>query len=163
MKIRNGFVSNSSSSCFILNYYERDDYPNYTVEQIEENLNKMLDFYKDMFDRDLTYCGVFQTPKMIDDKELEWLCDWLNGDAVTDEAMLKKLEKMSKQKNNQYKSTYRIGEDWYNKHWDGTWKKTEANRVKGKMMILSQEDNSIPYELFDVIENKFNSHRFHLG
>lgn len=35
--------------------------------------------------------------------------------------------------------------------------------AKGKILIESTSDNSIPYELFELIENRFDARRCHLG
>jgi hypothetical protein len=46
------------------------------------------------------------------------------------------------------------------KDWDDRW--TEEN-VMGKLLIFSASDNTIPYELFNLIESKFDAWREHLG
>ena len=35
--------------------------------------------------------------------------------------------------------------------------------LTGKLIIMSASDNSIPYELFEAIEDEFNAKRYHLG
>ena len=37
------------------------------------------------------------------------------------------------------------------------------NDLDGKIIILGEDDNSIPYDHFDWIENTFNARRHHLG
>lgn len=37
------------------------------------------------------------------------------------------------------------------------------DKVVGKIIINSTSDNTIPYTLFDFIEQKFNAYRHHLG
>ena len=39
----------------------------------------------------------------------------------------------------------------------------EEEETVGKVIIMSADDNSIPYELFDMIESKFKAWREHLG
>jgi hypothetical protein len=81
MKIRNGFVSNSSSSCFVCNPiggtndYNKD-YKNYTVEEATEILRKMLDFYNDIFDRDLKFDKAFGEIKIAEEEDIKFLKDW---------------------------------------------------------------------------------------
>ena len=48
MKLRNGFVSNSSSSSFILNYYSEGK--KFTVKEVEDKLNQIFDFYEKSLD-----------------------------------------------------------------------------------------------------------------
>jgi len=124
MKIRNGFVSNSSSSCFVCNPMGgikswADGYKNYTVEEAREILQKMLDFYNHMCDKEETFNEVFGEIKLGDDEDVRFLLDW--------------------------------DENW-----------TEE-RVRGKLLITSACDNTIPYELFEFISTKFNAWRVHLG
>ena len=124
MKIRNGFVSNSSSSCFVCNPmggiedYARD-YKNYTVEEAKEILQEMLNFYNNMFEEELQFDDVFGEIKIADEKDVEFLSDW-----------------------------------------DASWTR---ERVYGKLLICSACDNTIPYELFELIGTKFHAWREHLG
>jgi hypothetical protein len=42
-------------------------------------------------------------------------------------------------------------------------KKINIKEHKYCIVINSEEDNSIPYEVFDIIERKFEAMRIHLG
>lgn len=53
-------------------------------------------------------------------------------------------------------------EEEYDKKWlDRNMK--ELKKLVGHVCILSESDNSIPYDLFDKIETAFNAERQHLG
>lgn len=110
MKIRTGFVSNSSSSSFICN-------TKMTVEEVTESLQIMLDFYNKINDMNLPFDCVFEPPFIADE-------------------------------------TY--GNNWKYHY-------PEMSRASGKVIIHSDSDNTIPYELFEFIESKFDARRFHLG
>ena len=47
-------------------------------------------------------------------------------------------------------------DNWWNKAYG-------VGTEKGDIIIISAEDNSIPYEFFDVIEEFFNATSYHLG
>lgn len=49
MKIREGFVSNSSSSSFILNHNISKEIPKFTVKQVEDNLKGLFDLFDKQF------------------------------------------------------------------------------------------------------------------
>ena len=111
MKIRSGFVSNSSSSSFICDTHM-------SPGEVEYKLRELLDFYNKMFERCFEFEEVFEEPFRDDTgiwkKEIE---DYIAGSIET----------------------------------------------KGKIIINSRSDNSIPWEIVDFIENLFNGYRIHLG
>ncbi len=51
--------------------------------------------------------------------------------------------------------------DWSD--WDGSTDFDYIEKYFNKLLIFSKEDNSIPYELFDKIEDVFSAERLHLG
>jgi len=111
MKIRNGFVSNSSSSSFICD-------TEISLEKVKEKLVLMVDFYNDLNDEDNDFEDIFNEPFISDDSYCK--SDWA---------------------------------DYY-----------EAMRnSKGKIIIESAQDNSIPYGLQNLIEDTFDAYRCHLG
>jgi hypothetical protein len=111
MKIRNGFVSNSSSSSFICSTDMR-------ICEVRRMLEKLLDMHNEFMNEDLSFDDVFRQP------------------FIADEA-------------------YTKGE------WAGHYRYIADS--KGKVIIESAGDNSIPYEMFDYIEEKFDAVRCHLG
>jgi hypothetical protein len=125
MKIRNGFVSNSSSEAFICD-------SKISLKEAKEILIKMLEFYNEILTGDKRfsiygYNKVFQEPKFL-----------------TKEFFEEVLEPY-------YDSEYSLKE------------KISYEEVKDKLIILSVSDNTIPFELFDIIQAKFAAQRIHLG
>ncbi len=122
MKVRMGFVSNSSSSSFICK-------TKMSLSQVKEKLEKIHSFYWEV----------------IKDSEE----DYYLGKSFND-MFFKPFEG-----NKEYDKKLK---DWdYLKEYgvDGT--------TVGKIVIESAEDNSIPYEMFELIEKVFNGVRLHLG
>jgi len=111
MKIRTGFVSNSSSEAFLCR-------TEYSIKETREILQKMLTFYNDIFDCNASFEDTFEDPRLATIEDIEMLKDY--GYISTPES---------------YTS----------------------------IMICSISDNTIPYELFEIIDSKFNSWRTHLG
>jgi len=109
MKLRLGFVSNSSSSCFICNTDK-------TEEEIVDYLKKLLDIYNEGVGTSYTFEECFKPIRVggeCDEKELN--------------------------------------------NWD------EQVNALGKVLIESEDDNSIPYQLFEIIEEAFDATRIHMG
>ena len=111
MKIRNGFVSNSSSSSFICD-------TKMSVEEVRDKLQKIVEFYNDMTDERLMFDEVFHEPFVSDDS-------------------------------------------YCNSSWADHYYAMKES--KGKIIIESAGDNSIPYLLMDFIESIFDADRCHLG
>jgi len=125
MKIRNGFVSNSSSSSFICS-------STLSIKKVEDKLKTILKLYNELYDKDLKFAKVFQKPFIItkDKKSKEYkdfISGWIFGER------------------NQYLIV-----------------KTEKD-LDGKLIINSTDDNSIPWQLFELISDFFNGDRVHLG
>jgi len=114
MKIRTGFVSNSSSEAFICGVWGECKY---NIEETISILQKILDFYNDLEKRDLSFEEVFETPKIATDEDIDLLKGW----------------------------------------------NISEKEVKDKLLIYSEGSNSIPNMLFEIITEKFNADRIHLG
>ncbi len=111
MKIRAGFVSNSSSEAFICR-------TEHSVKETREILQKILDYHNDIFSANYKFENVFKDPKLITKEDTDIFKDF----------------------------GYNIHPEDYT-----------------KIVIYSVTDNTIPYELFDMIDSKFNAYRIHLG
>lgn len=111
MKIRNGFVSNSSSSSFICK-------TDLSVTEVSEKLHKIHQLYCEIYDDESSFTDCYEEPLYLTDAE--------------------KKE--------------------YFKYWT-----THYEIPEGNIIINSASDNSIPFDLFDMIENAFNARRIHLG
>jgi len=69
MKIRTGFVSNSSSSCFILG----DRWKKSDIKRIKNELEIVVDFYNKLFKEDQSFEDVFQEPRLATKEDIELL------------------------------------------------------------------------------------------
>jgi len=114
MKIRAGFVSNSSSSCFICGKWGMCKY---SIKETIDILQKILDFYNGLEEENLFFNDVFEKPRKAKKEDIKFLINW----------------------------------------------DVPENRTKGKTLIFSKRDNSVPYLLFGFIEQKFAAERIHLG
>lgn len=56
-----------------------------------------------------------------------------------------------------------IKPDWWNNPLKYYYNNQPISDLDGKIMIVGESDNSIPYDHFDWIENTFNATRHHLG
>ena len=75
MKIRKGFISNSSSSSFICDYYLFYE-KTYTVEETKKILQKIIDFYNDIEGLNLSFEEIFQQPYIGSKKDVKKLDDF---------------------------------------------------------------------------------------
>ena len=120
MKIRNGFVSNSSSSCFICNYDGKGK--DYTVEEAITILEVMLDFHN----------------KMLNENAYDDHFDDMFGEIYVGE-----------------EGDSGVLRGWEEYH--------DVKQTHGRLIISSSSDNSIPWYMQDIIAEKFNATRLHLG
>jgi len=66
VKTRNGFVSNSSSSSFIV-------MTNHTEQEIRDILQKMITFHNDIYGKSLQFSDIFLEPTLVDENILKLL------------------------------------------------------------------------------------------
>ncbi len=114
MRVRKGFVSNSSSSSFVCDV-------ELSPEEVVEQLRTMLHHFGQIMDRDYKYSDVFgevfSSSEEVPHHEIDYVeyCWFTRGD------------------------------------------------LKDKVIIRSQGDNAIPYEMFDLIKKRFSAFRIHRG
>lgn len=122
MKIRTDFVTNSSSSCFVIETGE-------DVHKVKKALQKILKGYGVMLDSStLPYDTIFQEP-------------YVYTKAMYDD----NVEECKKYK-------------WK----DLCWQYQEKENI-GKVIILSTGDNSVPWDICEIIGSRFKTRREHLG
>lgn len=122
MKIRADFVTNSSSSCFVVETGE-------DVAHVKRALQKILKGYAIMLDKAvLPYDGIFQDPYV-----------------YTAEMYKELLEECKRYK-------------WK----DLCWQYQEKENI-GKVLVMSADDNSVPWDICEIIESRFKTRREHLG
>ncbi len=73
MKVRIGFVSNSSSEAFICGVWGTKKFG---VKKTINILQKMLDLYNDLEKRKLSFDRAFQTPRKATQEDIDLLKDW---------------------------------------------------------------------------------------
>jgi hypothetical protein len=124
MKIRNAFVSNSSSESFICKR-------RYNLEEVEAKLRKIIDMYNEIMPTDDSTSGISR--KCYDDV-------FRNPIEMRGSEIHKELEVLT---DPYYKKEFQSNETY--------------------IVIDSAYDNSIPYVLYDLIEEAFDAVRLHQG
>lgn len=132
-------ITNSSSELFVCNTDK-------TIEAVKEVLQVMLDTYNEVVDSSLSFDNCFgevgyvkDLPGLVEtyvDYKTPWNClyDWGT------------IEYQKWQAQQRVQLLERLPDDFSN-----------------HVMICSRSDNTIPYELFRLIETAFNAERTHLG
>lgn len=69
MKIRTGFVSNSSSEAFVCN-------SGHSIKETKIILQEIITFYNKMFEEDLDFYDVFEDPKIVTKEDIDMLKDY---------------------------------------------------------------------------------------
>lgn len=122
MKIRQDFVTNSSSSCFVIETGE-------DMVKVKKALQRILKGYAMMLDTDvLSYDSVFQEPYIYTRE--------MYKDNVADAK--------------RYKSQ------------DLFWQ-YQAEENIGKVIVMSASDNTVPWDICEIIQSRFKTGREHLG
>jgi hypothetical protein len=143
MKERKGFVTNSSSSCFIVkvNEYTKEE-NKLDVEDVEYALRIMLKSYNSIFGTNLRYNSVFGYVGVPDEEKVKEA--FSNAAWGTGEGCIKVYDEhlgMSIETTMTYLDLAKTGD----------------------FVIFSKEDNSIPYQLHGYIEDVLRAKKLHLG
>ena len=119
MKIRSGFVSNSSSTCFVCNIHVKGKFSSENLDAVEKKLRDIIKaaIELELMPPDTKFEDIFRLPTTIDAHDLRLLRD--------------------------YDVNITPREDMF--------------------LIYSEGDNTIPYELFSILETIFNAREVHLG
>ena len=138
MKIRTGFVSNSSSSSFIC-------LSKVSAKTAKERLKALLDVYNLLTDSKLTFEETFQDPFVVSshDKKSKEYKDRMQGWIFGKDAPYKNVRV----------GVFGMSDTVIGKETD----------LDGKLIINSTNDNTVPYTLYELIEEAFNAERIHLG
>ena len=113
MKIRLGFVSNSSSEAFICD-------TKMSLVEVKQKLEEIVKAYNLIYGHNFTFFEFFKEPSLITEKTSE-------------------LEE-----------------------WQKYYERQLRNSI-GKIVIFSAGDNTIPYSLFEIINDIFVATNIHLG
>lgn len=106
-----------------------------TLETVRELLIDMLNLQNKLFDSNLRFEECFEEPYYITEDNFEdYFKEYVDNWGITQSPY-------DKEKN-------------YN---------NLKQRMIGYIIIRSASDNSVPYELFDMIESSFGANRYHLG
>lgn len=60
-------------------------------------------------------------------------------------------------------SKQEIKPDWWIKPWEFDYRGTTANELNGAVIIIGSSDNSVPYDIWDIINGQLNGSNYHLG
>ena len=163
-------ITNSSSELFVC---QTDK----TLETVRELLIDMLNLHNKIHESNLKFEDCFEEPYYITEDNFdryfeEYVMEW----GITMGAYnMKTIFDFKGQTSYKYPYSEYIDhnrrindmvekeyqnylQDWKEKNYEGLRK-----NLIGSIIIESTSDNTIPYELFDIIENSFNASRHHLG
>ena len=135
MKIRSGFVSNSSSSSFIVVYWNNSK-TEFTIEEVEEITDRAVKAYNLLMNSSINKGDIMKVG------------------IVDDELIKEKKEYATERELINYK--------WVEIPLTGEQIKS-IEEQKGKIVIHTKEDNSIPYVLSEMIDALLHTDRWHWG
>jgi hypothetical protein len=150
-------ITNSSSELFICD-------TNDNLEMVKGLLQEMLDLYNSMNDMDVTFDECFGRVYRINTKAdaekyarsmVWWKYDYPSYPQIPKGAKGKELKDIYDKREDQLKEAEEklIEKEMMN---------VERDYI-GRIIIESDNDNSIPYEIMESIEYTFNAQRYHLG
>jgi len=158
-------ITNSSTELFVCDTKK-------SIEAIKSLLVDMLELYNKVHEEDLKFEDVFGD---IYQGEIDYENAWIFLEYYFAESiLLDKIDKQARQElpdfDNYHSITeteprYKIMErfDKNQRAWIDKYKKQIDEILNKKILIFGALSNSIPFELFDMIESVFNAKRIHLG
>jgi len=135
MKIRNGFVSNSSSTSFIVDYWNNSK-TEFTIEEVEEITNRAVKAYNLLMNSSINKGDIMKI-------------------GIVDDELIKEKKEYATERE-------LINDKWVEIPLTGE----QINAIeeqKGKIVIHTKEDNSIPYVLSEMIDALLHTDRWHWG
>jgi hypothetical protein len=164
MLFRNGFVSNSSSSSFILGAYGESE--NISLEYVDHWLHTLLDMYNELFQKNLAFEEVFDPPFVVETEQSLVDCGviyYLEGSKFLHRVRCTNLISQLNTSFTRYDPVI-VKTDFYSYIKLGNmWYQIITDRIFGKIIIRSASENSIPFCLFDIIAENFRAERVHMG
>lgn len=142
-------ITNSSSEIFICNSKKQ-------LEIVKSILQSLIDEQNSINNTKMTFENVFREPYIVNSSNSDSLIDTISsyGYQFSGTEYLPSyfdLEGNWEERNKQH-------EEIVNK-----WKENNLDKINGLLIIESASDNSIPYEIFDKINEIFNGDNVHLG
>lgn len=168
-------ITNSSSELFICNTDK-------SKEVIEEYLREMIKFNNLENKYQTTYEHSFGDIMVVDESNVDEIIDeyvigwgfhsykWNDVDNPPDlyelhseHAPYKFPYDQNREYNEKIRDTIHKKEEKTKANWLAKNGEKVKKQLIGNILIFSQSDNSIPFELFEIIENRLNAERIHLG
>jgi hypothetical protein len=164
-------ITNSSSELFVCKTDKE-------IQIVKELLQDMLNIHNKCYNSDIQFEEAFDEPYMIDHTNVDqFIKDYVIDWEYEDYRMKVKVPNFYYEAENKFPSNYSLPNEErakihkkqqeYEEQMREEFLKKHGDYLKqyfiGQIVINSQSSNSIPYELFDLIENAFNAHRRHLG
>jgi len=160
-------ITNSSSELFIGNTDK-------SIETIKEICVDLLSVYNKINDTSLEFEDVFEEPYIVDENNIDNILHTLQGycDDIPNEWEIEKSLGLKRNYSYSKKDEFKEYNQNIIKQVKEEYDKQMAEQLPalkqkylGNVVLFSANDNSIPCEMFDFLENIFNNYnsRIHLG
>ena len=150
-------ITNSSSELFICNTDKSAEFVTEVLKEFLSSINKITGFDRS-FERCFNPVHKLETENDVR-AYLEEMVWWEN-----DYPRIYSYDKniTPEERDKRYKEEEIAAKEFEDK-WIADEVENNLNKYLGSIVIESASDNSIPFELFDVIEYGFSAKRYHLG
>jgi len=135
MKIRNGFISNSSSTSFIVDYWNNSK-KEFTIKEVKEITDRAVKAYNLLMNSSINKGDIMKV-------------------GIVDDELIKEKKEYATERE-------LINDKWVEIPLTGE----QINAIeeqKGKIVIHTKKDNSIPYVLSEMIDALLHTDRWHWG